>query len=257
MLLPLLVCTLAYASTTDWPLYRHDVALTGVSPGKGRITEPEIEWEYYLGAPFISVATVGKPAPENVADLDGDGTLETFSLHKKTIEVSDLDGHKLWSFTVQGHPLGGNVRVCKLFPNTKGQQGYCFSFNDGVTNGQLAWTTGPLTNQYAPTLIVDDVDGDGLPDIVTAPHYKVQIFNAQTGALKAEVPEAKGRNYGMLLSRTRPDRPQKDIFVISDFVLHVECVRYEKGKWIHAWGHKYFEDEERQPREKLIAEITF
>jgi outer membrane protein assembly factor BamB len=256
-LLPLLFCSLAYASTTDWPLYRHDAALTGVSPGKGTITNPEVKWEYYLGAPFVPIATAGNAPAEKVADLDGDGTLETFSLTRKTIEVFTLEGRKLWSFTVQGHPLGGNVRVCKLFPNSKGKQiisfssrmdtgegqGYCFSFDEGVTNGSLAWTTGPLTNQYAPTLVVDDVDGDGCPDIVTAPHYKVQIFNGQTGALQAEVPEAKGRNYGMLLTRPRRDRSQKDIFVISDFVLHVECVRYEKDKWVHAWGHKYFEDE--------------
>src|SRR5205823_4834343 len=210
--------------------YRHDAALSGVSPGRGNITNPEVKWEYYLGAPFVPLATAGNAPAQNIADLDGDGVPDRFSLSGKTIEVTDLAGHRLWSFTVDGFPLGGNVRVCKLLPDRKGQQiisfshrmdtgegqGYCFSFEDGITNGRLAWTTGPLKNQYAPTLIVDDVDADGLPDIVTAPHFQVQIFNGQTGALKAEVPEAKGRNYGMLLTRPRRDRPQKDIFVISD-----------------------------------------
>jgi hypothetical protein len=122
-------------------------------------------------------------------------------------------------------------------------QGYCFSFEKGATNGELAWTTGALTAQHAPTLIVDDVDGDGVPEVVTAPHYRVQIFSGQTGALKAEVPVAKGRNYGILVSRPRPGQPQKDIYVVSDFVLHVECVRFDNGKWVHAWGHKYLEEE--------------
>jgi hypothetical protein len=36
---------------------------------------------------------------------------------------------------------------------------------------------------------VDDADGDGLREIVTAPRYQVQVFNGQTGALKAAVPE--------------------------------------------------------------------
>lgn len=257
------------ASSTDWPVYRHDGALSGVSPGKGRIVKPEIKWEFYLGAPRVAIATDRIAEPPNTADLDGDGTLEKFSLNGNTIQVTDLSGRPLWSFTVTGHPLGGNVRVAKLFPDRKGQQivsfshrmdtgegqGYCFAFDKSATNGELAWTTGPLTSQYAPTLIVDDVDGDGLLEIVTAPHYEVQIFNGQTGGLKAAVKVAKGRNYGMLLTRPRPGHPQKDIYVISDFVLHAECVRFENGQWSHAWGHKYLEDENAarpQGREKYI-----
>jgi outer membrane protein assembly factor BamB len=257
MLMLAAAVTTSAAPRNDWPVYRHDAALSGVSPGKGRIVTPRVLAEYYLGAPFVGVAADGQPVPDNVADLDGDGTQERFALTGRTIEVTDLSGKRLSTFAVDGHPLGGNVRVSKLFPDRKGQQivsfshrmdtgegqGYCFSFDKGVEHGELAWTTGPLAAQYAPTLIIDDLDGDGLPDIALAPHYRVQIFNGQTGALKAEVPVAKGRNYGILLSRPRRDRPQKDIFVISDFVLHAECVRFEGGKWVHAWGQKYLENE--------------
>ncbi len=257
------------AASPDWPVYRHDVALSGVSPGIGRIIKPEILWEYYLGTPRIDLATDRVAEVPNTADLDGDGTLEKFSLNNHTLQVTDLSGRPLWSFTVNGHPLGGNVRVARLFPGRKGQQivsfssrmdtgvgqGYCFAIDNGATNGVLAWTTGPLISQYAPTLVVDDVDGDGQPEIVTAPHYEVQIYNGQTGGLKAAVKVAKGRNYGMLLTRPRPGHPQKDIYVISDFVLHAECMRFENGQWGHAWGRKYLDDENAarpQGREKYL-----
>jgi len=269
LLIFVMLCSSLVASANDWRVYRRDVSLSGVSLGKGKIVTPEVKWEYYLGAPFVGIAADRNYEPSNVADLDGDGTLEKFHLSGKTIEVTDLAGKRLWSFTVSGHPLGGNVRVCKLFPDRQGKQiisfshrmdtgegqGYCFAFDRGAQHGELAWTTGPLTAQYAPTLIVDDVDGDGWLEIVTAPHYRVQIFNGQTGALKAEVPVAKGRNYGILLSRPRRDRPQKDIYIVCDFVLHVECVRFENGKWVHAWGHKYLENENApspQGRQKYI-----
>ncbi len=244
-------------SSNDWPVYRHDVALSGVSPGKAKIVKPEIKWEYYLGVPPVTIAANRKPEELNVADLDGDGNLERFLLNGKTLEVTDLSGKRLWIYEVSGYPLGGNVRVAKFLPDRKGQQiisfsssmdtgegqGYCFAFDKGAANGELVWTTGPLTSQYAPTMIVDDVDSDGFYEIVTAPHYQVQIFNGQTGELKAGVGISKGRNYGMLLSRPREGHSPKDIFVVSDFVLHVECVRFNNGKWVHAWGKKYLEDE--------------
>ena len=102
-LLSLLVCSQAFASSNDWPVYRHDVALSGVSPGKGNITEPEVKWEYHLGAPMVPLAIAGAAPAANVADLDGDGVPERFSLSGKTIEVTDLAGHRLWSFGVDGH----------------------------------------------------------------------------------------------------------------------------------------------------------
>jgi outer membrane protein assembly factor BamB len=250
------------AADTDWPVYRHDVALTGVSPGKGRILEPQVQWEYHLGAPYVSIATDRAPAPGDVADLDGDGRPERFSIEGRTIRVADMDGLPLWSHTVEGQPLGGNVRVARLAPDRSGLQilsfsgrmdtgdgqGYCFAFDRGARQGELLWTTGPLSGQYAPTLIVDDVDGDGLPEVVTAPHYRVQIFNGQTGALKAEIPWDVGRNYGALVSRPRRDRPQKDLFIVCDFVLHVDCIRFQGGRWVHAWGHKYVEPNAPVPR---------
>ena len=164
----------------------------------GKITSPAIHWDYYLGVPFVSIATDRVVQPADVADLDGDGRLERFALDGNVIRVSDLAGKLLWSHAVPGLPLGGNVRVAKLLPDRAGLQiisfssrmdtgagqGYCFAFDKGADKGELVWTTGPLTGQHAPTLVIDDVDGDGRPEIVLAPHYRVQIFDAQTGKLR-------------------------------------------------------------------------
>ncbi|HEX4588473.1 MAG TPA: FG-GAP-like repeat-containing protein [Gemmataceae bacterium] len=253
---------IARTATPDWPVYRHDVALTGVSLGRGKITTPRVLWDYYLGVPFVAIAADRPAQPTDVADLDDDGRLERFILAGQTIRVSDLNGKLLWSHTVTGRPLGGNVRVAKLFPDRRGLQiitfssrmdtgdgqGYCFAFDNGADKGELVWTTGPLTGQHAPTLVIDDVDGDGKPEIVVAPHYRVQIFDGQTGKIKAEVPWDVGRNYGILLTRPRKDSTHKDIYIVCDFVLHADRITFREGRWVHAWGHKYVEPDRPLPR---------
>lgn len=255
-------------SNAEWPVYRHDVALSGVTLAKGKITSPEVLWEYYLGIPPASLVETGSPELAQVIDLDGDGVLERYTIDGNTITTHDINGKLLWSHTVSGFPLGGNLRVAKLLPDRKGLQilsfshrmdtgegqGYLFAFDKGVQHGELNWTTGPLTGQHGPTLIVDDVDGDGLPEVIVAPHYRVQIYNGQTGELKAEVPWDVGRNYGILLTKLRRDSLYKDIFIICDFVPHVDCIGYREGEWKHVWGHKYVEPNAPTPRgrEKYI-----
>ncbi|MCI0333359.1 MAG: PQQ-binding-like beta-propeller repeat protein [Planctomycetes bacterium] len=249
-------------AAADWPVYRHDTRLSGMSPGKGRITAPVVKWDYFLGVPAAPLVTTGSAVQADVADLDGNGTNERFTLDGNTIRVRDLAGAELWSHKVEGLPLGGNVRVARLLPDRAGLQilsfssrmdtgegqGYLFAFDKGARCGELVWTTGPLTGQHSPTLVIDDVDGDNRLDIVTAPHYRVQIFDAQTGQLKAETPWDVGRNYGILVTRPRPDSKYKDIFIVCDFVPHVDCIGFRDGKWQHVWGHKYMEPNQPTPR---------
>ena len=92
----LAVKSVAGSLASDWPVYRHDVALSGVSPGKGQIAAPEIKWEHYLGSPFVGLATDRHPEPSDQADLDGDGSTEKFSLSGKTMTVTRLSGEKVF-----------------------------------------------------------------------------------------------------------------------------------------------------------------
>ena len=47
-----------------------------------------------------------------------------------------------------------------------------------------------------------------------------------------------GRNYGILLTRPRKDSKHKDIYIVCDFVLHVDRITFRDGRWQHDWGHK-------------------
>jgi hypothetical protein len=110
------------ASPPDWPVYRHDAALSGVTPAEGNIDRPEVHGEYYLGTPYQKLVTTSYDPPSGVADLDGDGTPEHYAISDRTIRVSDSDGRELWSHTVDDRPLGTIVRVCRLFPDRKDLQ---------------------------------------------------------------------------------------------------------------------------------------
>jgi outer membrane protein assembly factor BamB len=242
------------AADADWPVYRHDTRLTGASAAHGRIRRPAILAEYDLGDAESPYVTLKDDAAPSLADLDGDGQRESFTVIKKKLIIRDAAGHERWSYQMTD-PGDGSPRAVRLFPSRKDRQllvftsrmdtgegqGYCFAFDRGLDAGRLLWTTGSLTGQHGPTMVVDDVDGDSQPDIVVAPHYRVQIFNGQTGQLKSDVPWEVGRNYGALLTRPATTGHAKDIYVISDFVAHVDAFRLVDGKWLHAWGHKYLE----------------
>jgi hypothetical protein len=76
---------------SDWPMYRHDPALTAVSPLRGGLGEaPHVAWSIDLGGPHIAAESVV------VRDVTGDGHDEFLTLSADTVTCRDSRGRILW-----------------------------------------------------------------------------------------------------------------------------------------------------------------
>jgi hypothetical protein len=102
---------LSFAGNADWPVYRHDLALTGTSRAKGKILKPEIKWEHYLGAAEVAEASHCPPEPANLVDLDGDGSLELlfYGGDGRLHAVRGKDGREVWSVPASGRPVVADI----------------------------------------------------------------------------------------------------------------------------------------------------
>jgi hypothetical protein len=89
---------------TDWPVYRHDAALTAISPLKGGLGQaPHVAWSLDLG---------GRAVPSErilVADVTGDGRDDFLALGAETVTCRDARGRERWR--LEGYP---NARVADV-----------------------------------------------------------------------------------------------------------------------------------------------
>src|SRR4051812_28856819 len=89
----------------DWPTYRHDAALSAVSPLKGGLGRPpRVAWSVDLGGPRIPSETV------LVRDVTGDGRDEILILGGDTVECRDAGGRRLWRLEGSPKPTILDVR---------------------------------------------------------------------------------------------------------------------------------------------------
>ncbi len=96
-----------------------------------------------------------------IADADGDGTPDFVINSQGTVMVISIDGTIKWTYAIP-----------------PGQIGLVEGARSGVANAQ-----------------VYDLDGDGIPEVVTNSHSEVVVLNGRTGAVKASAPSA-GRHGG-------------------------------------------------------------
>jgi hypothetical protein len=90
---------------SDWPTYRHDAALSAVSPLKGGLVHaPRVAWSVDLGGPRVASETV------QVRDLTGDGRDEILILGSDTVECRDARGGRLWRLEQYPGPTVVDVR---------------------------------------------------------------------------------------------------------------------------------------------------
>ncbi len=89
---------------SDWPTYRHDAALSAVSPLKGGLGRPpRVAWSIDLGGPRIPSESV------EVRDVTGDGRDEILILKDDAVECRDARGRRLW--TLEGYATPSVVDV--------------------------------------------------------------------------------------------------------------------------------------------------
>src|SRR5262245_17275937 len=81
----------AFQAGSDWPMYRHDPALTAASPIRGGLAEaPRVAWSLDLGGPNVPSESVV------VRDLTGDGRDEFLTLSMDSVACRDGRGRLLW-----------------------------------------------------------------------------------------------------------------------------------------------------------------
>jgi outer membrane protein assembly factor BamB len=81
----------AFLAGSDWPMYRHDPALSAVCPLRGGLAEaPRVAWSLDLGGPHVPSESVV------VRDVTGDGRDEFLTLTTDSITCRDSRGRLLW-----------------------------------------------------------------------------------------------------------------------------------------------------------------
>src|SRR5581483_4645160 len=80
-----------FPAGSDWPMYRHDPALSAASPLHGGLAEaPRVAWSLDLGGPHVPAESLV------VADVTGDGRDEFLTLTADTVTCRDNRGRLLW-----------------------------------------------------------------------------------------------------------------------------------------------------------------
>lgn len=239
----------------DWPSYRHDGQLTGRSPGKGNLTEPPAEkWRRYLGGHDGLVEVNAAKGEQSMGELPA----EEFAPSYLGEQAARWRPQKLVDLCGDGRlvsPPPG--KVAKLLPDVAGLQqvvweadpqvpnsgiGKCFAFDQGADKPRLVWKTETEKEVYEMLWTIGDVDADGLPDVVFMTHYRILVYDGQTGRKKSTLSWDIGRNYGQMTLVNVDDQPGDEVVVVVDSPPHVDLLKYapEQGKLL--WSNRYITD---------------
>jgi len=198
-----------------------------------------------------------------VDDFDGSGHLSVFvKTDVRTVMLVDLaTGDELWRWQAEpstfmaGYKFGrvaGGIRFY-CFPDYS-LNGYCFDFSNNLKNPKILWQrnyAGKFGAGYGPSIVLQDMDGDGKPDIVlsgkTPPRGLYQaVIDTETGDIKSETkydPDAAasfplGRPYGFLQAVPFAKNEKPNIVLVSCQVEeYLAATKNEGGKTLSKiWG---------------------
>ena len=231
------------AAGQDWPRYGHDGALSGRCPIRGAITVPHVAWTYSLAgrqlrlelepapgeqrATLDAAAAAQRASPQFVPagprrlDIDGRGTL------RPAVESF----HERWARILPGIP--GYQRVC--WDHTWTDQAVCrlqlFAYDRGFDQPRCVWQSAPPEAVvFNPLNVVFDIDGDGVPEVCVAAHYRVMIFEGTTGRKETELRYHHSRPYGWFGLADVDADGHMELVTLGDFQGHVDVLKYAPAR---------------------------
>lgn len=244
LLTPLAALTQAPAGDPDWPMYRHDVWLSGRSPLAGRLTAPALQAAYDLRA--WDQLVVARLTPGPAASL---------RLACREREPGYLGSNQsAWGLGAPLRDVAGDgklvpcpealfTRYARVLPDRPGLQKircddyfgtgvpeqrklYAYTYDPGNPEPQPLWESGPWGELEGTMLTVVDADADGLPEIVGNTWGRLFIWNGQTGAQKSFLrwhPPLRDYGYFAAVKLTPADKVPSFV-VVADFVTHIDVI---------------------------------
>lgn len=197
-------------------------------------------------------------------DLDGDGRIEILlmagrptSPYAAAIILALDDGRLRWQYDVEPMSYAWYLYAGTYFPESAARQIVVLmqGYPPDEKNGYITLFTCPEPgakpqpvwrydfDQYTcfPTFMQNDLDADGIPELVVETHSRMWFLDARTGSLKHfakwDVSPANVRSYGFNRFVDLDRDGRDDFLCIADFAQHHEVLLNRNGHMEEAWHY--------------------
>ncbi len=200
-------------------------------------------------------------------DLDGDGQPEVLLQAGRPTQpfgaavlVSLDTGEVLWRYSVEPMSYAWYLYAGNYWPNDAKKQiivmehayppdkdnGYIALFAyEGERKPVQKWRYAFDEYTCFPTLLQNDIDADGVKEIVVETHSRMWHLDALSGAVKHHIhwdtKPANERSYGLVKFTDLNKDGRDDFLCIASFAQHHEVLLNKNGKFEKAWGHGWAE----------------
>ncbi|HRK35567.1 MAG TPA: VCBS repeat-containing protein, partial [Candidatus Hydrogenedentes bacterium] len=200
-------------------------------------------------------------------DLDGDGKAEVLLQAGRPTQpfgaavlVSLDDGAVLWQYDVEPMSYAWYLFADSYWPNDTKKQivvlmhayppdkdnGYItlFAF-EGAASPVQKWRYAFEEYTCFPSLLRNDIDSDGVQEIVVQTHSRMWHLDAVTGVKKNhihwDVSPGNERSYGLVKFTDVNKDGRNDFLCIATFAQHHEVLLNKEGAFEKAWGYGWAE----------------
>ena len=249
------------AGQGDWPVWRHDTALTGRSGLRGdMIAAPSVAWRYPPTDMQGLLAIDPSAAGARAADQAGQATEGDY-----LAEMGNAWGMRPFTYTLpDGEPLvlseNAARRIGHFHPDLpEPQQVLMTGTGDGARislsvwdqadgSRREVWSSPPGSAAYERwNICLGDIDGDGVEEIIVAGHGGVMAYDPRDGALKCQYRYGH-RSRGFIGVADIDGDGAVEFLDIGLFQIAVEVCDYRDGELGLLWGDRIELDIFAHPR---------